>query len=62
MRLTSAFWGEGGKAPVRSGAACLSGTACLHLQVEKGACSPALMVSLRGEKGGSATLVWAGVL
>lgn len=62
MRLTSAFWGEGGKAPVLSGAACLSGTACLHLQVEKGACSPALMVSLRGEKGGSATLVWAGVL
>lgn len=47
---------------MRSGAACLSGTACLHLQVEKGACSPALMVSLRGEKGGSATLVRADVL
>lgn len=25
---------------MRSGTACLSGAACLHLQLEKGACSP----------------------
>lgn len=43
IRLASAFGGKGGKPPVHSGAACL------HLQVEKGACSPALVVSsLRG--------------
>lgn len=39
------FWGKGRKAPVCSGAACLSGPACLHLQVEKRACSPVLVVS-----------------